>query len=101
MAGRKQTFLHKAIISADVDFINVLISTTLEEHGAKDVDELLNLEDVDSNTPLLLAVKRKSLEITKALIDKGPYLYDVHNFVLFFYVPPHFHICYHASQIWE
>ena len=71
VAGRKQTFLHKAIISADADFVNVLISTTLEEHGAKDVDELLHLEDMDSNTPLLLAVKRKSPEITEALIDKG------------------------------
>ena len=35
VAGRKQTFLHKAIISADAEFVNVLISTTLEEHGPK------------------------------------------------------------------
>ena len=81
VAGRKQTFLHKAIISADVDFVNVLISTTLEEHGAKDVDELLHLEDMDSNTPLLLAVKRKSPEITEALIDKEPYLNDIRKIV--------------------
>ena len=71
VAGRKQTFLHKAIISADAEFVNVLISTTLEEHGAKEVDELLHLEDMDGNTPLLLAVKRKSPEITEALIDRG------------------------------
>ena len=37
----------------------------------KDVHELLHLEDMDSNTPLLLAVKRKSPEITEVLIDKG------------------------------
>ena len=68
VAGRKQTFFHKAVISADVEFVNVLIATTLEEHGGKDVEELLHLEDMDGNTPLLLAVKRKSPEITEVLI---------------------------------
>ena len=67
MAGRKQTFLHKAVMCADVNFVNVVITTAQEEHGGQEVEKLLHLEDMDGNTPLLLAVKRKSPEIIEVL----------------------------------
>jgi ankyrin repeat protein len=78
VVGRKQTFFHKACASADADFIEVLIDTTMRLHGQEQVDELLHAEDMDNNTPLLLAVKRKSSEITKKLLDLGGEV-DHHN----------------------
>ena len=40
-------------------------------HGREFVDHLLSLEDIDGNTPLLLAVEGGSTEITKILLQFG------------------------------
>ena len=76
--GRKRTFLHKACGSSDADFVKSLLKATLAQHGQEEANQLLHSEDMDGDTPLMIAVKRKSSDITKVLLDMGVEV-DHHN----------------------
>ena len=69
---RKQTALHKACtFGGDTGHIIVemLIETALQLHGQGMVEDLLKMEDVEGNTPLLLAVESGSPEIARCDIN--------------------------------
>lgn len=69
--------LHELIFNNDLENLKKLIN--------KD-----NIEDLDcgGNTPLLVAIKLKRIEIIKYLLDNGanPYSRDKENFSSYFYV---------------
>ena len=57
MLGWLQTTLHKAAAVGNFDVIQLLISSALHLYGESEVKKLLQMVDLDHNTPLSLAVE--------------------------------------------
>ena len=62
---RGQTALHKACTFGSTIIVEMLIETALQMHGQGMVEDLLRTEDIEGNTPLLLAVESGSPEIAR------------------------------------
>ena len=68
---REQTALHKACTFGSTIIVEMLIETALQMHGQGMVEKLLKMEDVEGNTPLLLAVESGSPEIARCDIMRS------------------------------
>ena len=62
---REQTALHKACTYGDLNIVEMLIEATAQVSGREMVQDLLKTEDIEGNTPLLLAVESGSPKITR------------------------------------
>ena len=62
---REQTALHKACTFGSANIVEMLIEATVQVHGREMVQDVLKTEDIEGNTPLLLAVESGSPEITR------------------------------------
>ena len=66
---REQTALHKACTFGSTNIVEMLIEATVQVYGREMVQDLLKTEDIEGNTPLLLAVESGSPEIARCETD--------------------------------
>ena len=57
--------MHKACTYGDLNIVEMLIEATAQVSGREMVQDLLKTEDIEGNTPLLLAVESGSPKITR------------------------------------
>ena len=57
--------MHKACLFGDTKIVEMLIEATVQVYGQEMVESLLSTEDIEGNTPLLLAVESGSPEIAR------------------------------------
>ena len=53
---------------ATPDFVNLIIKSVEDKHGQEGVLEILDQEDDDMNTPLMISVESGSYESAKVVI---------------------------------
>ena len=86
--SKERTFLHHAVIFGEAKHIEGLLETVYKCHGTKKFKELLDGEDKNLNTPMLLAIKRKSPKIVKLFLQWiGAVYSDSKNIPYLVFVP--------------
>ena len=65
----ERTFLHHAVIFGETKHVERLLETVCKRHGIEKLKELLDEEDENHLTPMLLAIKRKASNIVKLFLQ--------------------------------
>ena len=68
---RKQTALHKASANGIFTLVEMLTYAAKQVYGKDELKQMLREVDLDSNSPLLLAVESGSVDIVRHLLELG------------------------------
>ncbi len=68
---KKQTALHKACAVGSFRLVDMLTYAAKQMYGKDEIKQMLKEADIDSNTPLLLAVESGDKEIVRHLVELG------------------------------
>ena len=66
-----RTIFHHAVMLGKDKPIWELINTLKKNYSIEDLQNILDREDRKGRTPLLLAIKRKSVKVVELLLDEG------------------------------